>query len=146
MSDESNQNAHISLTSEIVSAYVSNNPVPAGELPDLIASVYASLSKLDQAEAPMPELTPAVPIKKSVTRDWLVCLEDGKRFKSLKRHLATSFNMTPDQYRAKWGLPHDYPMVAPAYAEARSALAKQMGLGRKAVQKAPAKRTRRKAA
>lgn len=146
MSNEENDPFHISLTAEIVSAYVSHNPVPANELPGLIASVQDSLSKLYPDEAPREELKPVVPIKKSVTRDFIACLEDGKKFKSLKRHLSTKFDMTPQQYREKWNLPDDCPMVAPAYAEARSALAKEMGLGRKPGQKAPAKRTRRKAA
>lgn len=120
---------------EIVVAYVSNNQVPASELPALIASVRAVLaSPVDQratgASEPV-ELTPAVPIKKSITPDYLISLEDGKKFKSLRRYLATSYGMTPEDYRKKWGLPADYPMVAPNYAAARSELAKKMGLGRK---------------
>jgi len=121
----------IELSADIVSAYVSNNSVPASELPTLLSSVYAALKKTGQAQSqePQAELTPAVPVKKSVTPDAIICLEDGKKFKSLKRHLRTTFDMTPEQYRAKWNLPADYPMVAPNYAKARSELAKTMGLG-----------------
>jgi predicted transcriptional regulator len=132
----------IELATEIVSAYVSRNSVPVAELPGLIQSVHAALAKIGTAEVAkaQPEpLTPAVSVKKSVTPDYIICLEDGKRFKSLKRHLATSYGMSPDEYRAKWSLPADYPMVAPAYAAARSALAKSMGLGQKGPRvKAPA--------
>ncbi len=114
-----------------MSAFVSNNSVPVAELPALIGNVHAALTGVANAavEKPQEDLRPAVPIKKSVQPDYIVCLDDGKRFKSLKRHLRTVYNLTPDQYRAKWGLAHDYPMVAPNYAAARSALAKQMGLG-----------------
>ncbi|MDQ0393143.1 MucR family transcriptional regulator [Labrys monachus] len=123
----------ISIVADVVSAYVSNNSVSHADLPKLIAQVHMSLTKLSQGgvleEPEVVKLTPAVPIKKSVTPDYIISLEDGKKFKSLKRHLATSFNMTPDEYRAKWGLADDYPMVAPNYAKARSDLAKQMGLG-----------------
>ena len=122
----------IELTADIVSAYVSNNSVPASDLPALISEVHSALSRVIggvapvvQAEAPKP----AIPVKKSITADYLICLEDGKKFKSLKRHLRTQYNMSPEQYREKWGLPPDYPMVAPNYAEARSQLAKKMGLG-----------------
>ena len=125
----------ITLTSQIVSAYVSKNSVQASDLPGLISNVYQSLKSagLPQAaaEAPM-DLRPAVPVKKSVTPDYIICLEDGKRLKMLKRHLNTSYNMTPDEYRAKWGLPTDYPMVAPNYAKSRSDLALKLGLGRRA--------------
>ncbi len=116
---------------EIVSSYVSNNSVPAGELPTLLNTVHDSLRKISGApdEAPQPPPSPAVPIRRSVSDDHLVCLEDGKPFKSLKRHLQTVHGMTPEQYRQRWGLNRDYPMVAPAYAQARSALAKGMGLG-----------------
>ncbi len=134
----------IELSADIVSAYVANNNVIASGLPALIASVYEALTKLGgEPEAPTAApLVPAVSIRKSVTPDAIICLEDGKPFKSLKRHLRTSYDMTPEQYRTKWGLPSDYPMVAPAYAEARSALAKSMGLGRKAAaQPVKAKRT-----
>jgi predicted transcriptional regulator len=131
--NESNKANYIDLAAEIVSAFVSNNSVTTAELPGLIASVHAALARLaaGAVEQPKPELKPAVPIKKSVTPDQIICLEDGKRFKSLKRHLRTAYSMTPDEYRAKWGLPSDYPMVAPNYAAARSALAKNMGLGQK---------------
>jgi predicted transcriptional regulator len=121
----------IDLAADIVSAYVSNNTVPAADLPALIADVYAALQKTSGGEveaAPEP-LKPAVPVKKSVTPDYIVCLEDGKKFKSLKRHLRTHYDLTPEEYREKWGLPADYPMVAPNYAAARSELAKKMGLG-----------------
>jgi predicted transcriptional regulator len=121
----------VELVAGIVSAFVSHNSVPTSELPALIASTHAALTGLGQATAPGPEekAVPAVSIKKSITADWLICLEDGKKFKSLKRHLRTAYDMSPEAYRAKWGLPNDYPMVAPAYAEARSKLAKSMGLG-----------------
>jgi predicted transcriptional regulator len=124
----------IELTVGIVSAFVSNNSVPASELPSLIQAVHSSLGKIavgGTAEPVQEPKAPAVPIKKSVTDDFIICLEDGKKFKSLKRHLSTAYGMTPDEYRAKWSLSRDYPMVAPAYATARSALAKQMGLGQK---------------
>jgi predicted transcriptional regulator len=144
----------IELTADIVSAYVSNNSVPAAELPVLLNTVYAALSKVTQERQEQPEavLTPAVPVKKSITPDYLICLDDGKKFKSLKRHLRTTYDMTPEQYRAKWGLPVDYPMVAPNYAKARSELAKTMGLGqqrqkaRAAEVAAPAKGRRTKKA
>jgi len=119
------------LAADIVSAYVSNNSVPRTELTALIASVHAAIAgtAAPKSEAPVDELRPAVPVKKSVTPDFIICLDDGKKFKSLKRHLRTAYGITPDQYRQKWGLPSDYPMVAPNYAQARSDLAKQMGLG-----------------
>jgi predicted transcriptional regulator len=122
---------YIELSADIVSAYVSNNSVPAADLPSLLASVYAALTKTaeGQQEEPKAELVPAVSVRKSVTPDAIICLEDGKSFKSLKRHLRTTYDMTPEQYREKWGLPRDYPMVAPNYAKARSELAKTMGLG-----------------
>lgn len=127
------QNSLIELTADVVSSYISNNPVPAAELPGLISSIHASLTDLRSPQpAPEEKQAPAVSIKKSITDDYLICLEDGKRFKSLKRHLGVHYNLTPEQYRAKWNLPSDYPMVAPGYAAARSALAKKMGLGRKA--------------
>ena len=125
----------IVLTSQIVSAYVSKNSLQASDLPALIGSVYQSLKSLDQPQAAVEapaDLKPAVPIKKSVTPDFIICLEDGKRCKMLKRHLMSSFGLTPDEYRAKWGLPSDYPMVAPNYAQARSDLAVKLGLGRRA--------------
>jgi predicted transcriptional regulator len=122
---------YIELAAEIVSAYVSNNSVPASDLPALLGDVHSALVRVSSgAMTAAPEIAkPAVPPKKSITNDYLVCLEDGRKFKSLKRHLRTQYNMSPEQYREKWGLPSDYPMVAPAYAKARSALAKQMGLG-----------------
>lgn len=122
----------LALTSEIVSSHVSNNPVPSGDLPGVIQSVYDKLNELavDRPE-PKQELVPAVPIKKSVTDDYIVCLEDGKKLKMLKRHLKTAYDMTPEDYRAKWGLSADYPMVAPSYARKRQELAKEIGLGRK---------------
>src|SRR5918994_1483633 len=121
----------IELAADIVSAYVSKNSVPAVDLPSLLNSVHAALAGTAQGqqEQTQAELVPAVPVRKSVTPDTIICLEDGKKFKSLKRHLRTTFNLTPEQYRAKWNLPHDYPMVAPSYAKARSELAKTMGLG-----------------
>lgn len=129
------------LTADIVSAYVSNNPLPVSGLPDMIASVHASLSGLGTPTPPLVEpQTPAVNPKRSVTPDFIICLEDGKKFKSLKRHLSTDFGLTPDAYRAKWNLPHDYPMTAPNYAAQRSQLAKSIGLGRKAEPVAPAKK------
>jgi predicted transcriptional regulator len=139
--------AHLELTADIVSAYVSNNPLPTSELSALIANVSAALSGLGQAtEVETAAPVPAVNPKKSVFPDYIICLEDGKKFKSLKRHL-TQFGLTPDEYRVKWGLPHDYPMVAPSYAASRSALAKKMGLGRKPREQpepvAPAKRGRK---
>lgn len=117
---------------EIVSAYVSNNPVSVSDLPALIASTHITLRSISQAPAVefLAELKPAVPIKKSVTPDFIICLEDGKKFKSMKRHL-DGLGMTPDEYRAKWDLPSDYPMVAPNYSAARSSMAKSFGLGRK---------------
>ena len=125
----------ITLASQIVSAYVSKNSLQASDLPALISAVHQSLVKLGQPEAPAEapaDLKPAVPVKKSVTPDYIVCLEDGKRCKMLKRHLMASFGLTPDEYRAKWGLPNDYPMVAPNYAKARSDLAVKLGLGKRA--------------
>ncbi len=122
----------LALTTEIVSAHVANNSVVHGELSELIQSVFSKLSELAAGEETTSiELTPAVPIKKSVTDDYIVCLEDGKKLKMLKRHLMTSYNMTPEDYRAKWGLKPEYPMVAPNYALKRQELAKKIGLGRK---------------
>ncbi|WP_150522986.1 MucR family transcriptional regulator [Roseibium sediminis] len=121
----------IDLTADIVSAYVSNNTVASTDLPNLINEVYGALQRTSTtAQEPEPEpLKPAVPVKKSVMPDYIICLEDGKKFKSLKRHLRTHYDMTPDEYREKWELGPDYPMVAPNYAAARSELAKKMGLG-----------------
>lgn len=121
----------VEQTTSIVSAYVRSNPVSATDLPKLIASVHSALNELGQV-APEPETPdPAVPVRKSVQNDHIICLEDGKKFKSLKRHLRTHYNLSPDEYRAKWGLPADYPMVAPHYSAVRSQLAKSNGLGRK---------------
>jgi predicted transcriptional regulator len=136
----------VQLTADIVSAYVSNNPVGAGDLPKLIAEVHASLRALSgavQDETPA-ELKPAVSIRKSVTPDFLICLEDGKKFKSLKRHISTHYDLTPDQYRQKWNLPADYPMVAPNYSAVRSGLAKSNGLGRKTAEPVKVKAPRRR--
>ena len=121
----------IELAADIVSAYVSKNSLPSTELPALINSVHGTLAKIasGQVEEAPVALTPAVPVKKSVTPDYIICLEDGKKFKSLKRHLRTTYDLTPEQYRTKWSLPAEYPMVAPNYAKARSELAKSMGLG-----------------
>ena len=129
---ESDHGELLELTSEIVAAHVSNNPVPLGDLPGLIETVFTTLSGLSVPEPePEVELKPAVPIKKSITDDFIVCLEDGKKLKMLKRHLKTAYDMSPEDYRAKWGLGHDYPMVAPNYAKKRQQLAKKIGLGRK---------------
>jgi predicted transcriptional regulator len=131
MSDTSGSGNFIQLTAEIVSAYVSNNTVSAGDIPGLINQVHAALTRVSgtSGEVSTEPLKPAISVKKSITPEHIVCLEDGKKFKSLKRHLRTQYNMTPEQYREKWNLPADYPMVAPNYAAARSELAKQMGLG-----------------
>jgi predicted transcriptional regulator len=131
MSDNTSGGAFIKLTADIVSAYVSNNSVPSADLPALIGQVHSALSRVSsgQSDGITEPPKPAISVKKSITPDHIVCLEDGKKFKSLKRHLRTQYNMTPEQYREKWGLPPDYPMVAPNYAAARSHLAKQMGLG-----------------
>jgi predicted transcriptional regulator len=132
MVDLSNEASCIQLTANIVSAYVRNNSVSSAEIPALISQVYLALMRVSSGAAgagPAEPLKPAVSIKRSITPAYLVCLEDGKKFKSLKRHLGTQYQMTPDQYRAKWNLPADYPMVAPDYAAVRSQLAKQMGLG-----------------
>ena len=131
MNDTTAAHSYIELAADIVSAYVSNNSVPASDLPALISDVHSALTRVT-AGVPIPagdQLRPAVPAKKSITSDFIVCLEDGKKFKSLKRHLRTQYGMTPEAYREKWGLPADYPMVAPNYAKARSQLAKEMGLG-----------------
>jgi predicted transcriptional regulator len=120
------------LSTEVVSSYLVNNSVSPGALPDLIRSVHSSLSNLGQAQpaAPAERQKPAAPISRSVQNDYIICLEDGKRLKMLKRYLRSKYNMSPDEYRRKWGLPPDYPMVAPAYASRRSEFAKQIGLGR----------------
>ena len=122
-----------SFTADIVAAYVSHNVLSGDKLPEFISSIYAALNKASgqSIEPEKVELKPAVSVKKSVTPDYIICLEDGKKFKSLKRHLRSEYDMSPEEYREKWGLPRDYPMVAPAYAAARSSLAKNMGLGRR---------------
>jgi predicted transcriptional regulator len=131
MAQNSGDSSYIQLTANIVSAYVSNNTVTSAEIPNLIGQIYAALQRVSSGHAlsSSEPLKPAVPVKRSITAEYIVCLEDGKKFKSLKRHLRTQYDMTPEQYRDKWGLPPDYPMVAPNYAAARSQLAKQMGLG-----------------
>ncbi len=131
MAENAGDKSYIELTASIVSAYVSNNSVPSSEIPNLIGHVHSALLRVSggQISTPAEPLKPAVPVKRSVTPDYIVCLEDGLKFKSLKRHLRTRYSMTPDQYREKWNLPPEYSMVAPNYAAARSQLAKQMGLG-----------------
>lgn len=135
MDDQQTKNDEvlIELTADVVAAYVSNNPVPASELSNLIADVHAALGRVNRSaeQAPAEKQKPAVNPKRSVHDDYIICLEDGKKFKSLKRHLMTHYGLTPEQYREKWGLDPSYPMVAPNYAVARSQLAKKMGLGRK---------------
>ena len=127
----------LALTSEIVSSHVSNNPVASNDLPDLIQVVYRKLADLSAPESEkQEELIPAVPIKKSITDDYVICLEDGKKLKMLKRHLMTAYGLTPEEYRTRWGLKPDYPMVAPNYAAKRQQLAKKIGLGRKPKNKA----------
>lgn len=138
MSEKPNANELLELTTEIVSAHVGNNSIALGDLPQLIQDVYKTLAIVGTTPAVPERPKPAVPIKKSVFPDFVVCLEDGKKLKMLKRHLKTSYNMTPDQYRERWGLPPEYPMVAPNYAKHRSALAKKIGLGTK-----PRKRRRK---
>jgi predicted transcriptional regulator len=131
MSENSSGLGSLELAVEIVAAFVSNNTIAASELPSLITDVHGALQRLSSGEIEVPAepLRPAVSLKKSITPDYIICLEDGKKFKSLKRHLRTQYNLSPEDYREKWGLPADYPMVAPNYANARSELAKQMGLG-----------------
>jgi predicted transcriptional regulator len=139
---ESKPDDLLKLASDIVSAYVSNNPVPASELPGMIKSVHATLGSLTGAQQSdsLTSQKPAVPVKKSITAEYIVCLEDGKKLKMLKRYLRSNYNLTPEEYRAKWGLPADYPMVAPNYAAQRSEFAKKIGLGRNA----PAHKGRRR--
>lgn len=133
MTEEKNTQKLLAMTARLVAAYVGNNSVPAAQLPEIIRGIYASLSgtqsPAEPAEAEAPK--PAVPIRKSITPDYIICLEDGKKLKMLKRHLRTTYNMSPEEYRAKWNLAPDYPMVAPNYAARRSEFAKQIGLGRK---------------
>ncbi|MDX2204235.1 MAG: MucR family transcriptional regulator [Hyphomicrobiaceae bacterium] len=131
MDEETPKADLVSLTAQIISAYVGSNPVAKEDLPGIIGDVHEALSRaaVHPGQPEREELKPAVALKKSVTPDYIICLEDGKKFKSLKRHLRTHYNLSPEEYREKWNLPHDYPMVAPNYAAARSSLAKQMGLG-----------------
>ncbi len=135
MVEDSNGMRLIELATDIVAAYVAHNAVPSGDLPSLIKVIHGSLDRMQSGPAPesvVEAQQPAVPIKKSVTDDYIVCLEDGRKFKSLKRHLQSGYGLSPEQYRAKWNLARDYPMVAPAYANKRSELARRIGLGRKA--------------
>jgi predicted transcriptional regulator len=147
MSESQTSPNFVELAADVVSAYVSNNSVASADLPMLLNTVYTALTKTAQGQSleTKSELVPAVPVKKSVTPDYIVCLEDGKKFKSLKRHLRGAYDLSPDQYRAKWGLPSDYPMVAPNYAKARSELAKTMGLGQQRRKEQPTPTKRRKA-
>ena len=131
MTDQNNSTEILKLTAEIVAAHVSNNTLSAVELPQLISQVHNSLSDTGKASSAQERPAPAVAVKKSVMPDYIVCLEDGKKLKMLKRHLKTSYDLTPEQYRERWGLPADYPMVAPNYAKRRSALAKEIGLGKR---------------
>lgn len=134
MADNGSKDVIVKLMADVISAYVSNNPVPASELPPLIDQIYRSLDLLRSdasTHAAVEPLKPAVPIRKSVTPDFIISLESGKKFKSLKRHLRVSYGLSPEEYRAKWGLPTDYPMVAPNYTVSRSLLAKKYGLGLK---------------
>ena len=131
MSDETNDDTLITLTADIVAAHVSNNSVAVNDLPQLISNVHGALAGLSGRSAPEAKHEPKVPIRSSIKPDYIVCLEDGKKLKMLKRHLMTHYQMTPDQYRQKWGLNSDYPMVAPNYAEQRRTLAKAIGLGTK---------------
>ncbi|WP_406856831.1 MucR family transcriptional regulator [Alsobacter sp. KACC 23698] len=140
MTEEKTASNYLELAADIVAAYVSNNAVTVTEMPSLIGDVHRALLALATgvAETAVEAPKPAVPVKKSITPDFIVCLEDGKKFKSLKRHLRTQYGMSPEEYREKWGLPADYPMVAPNYAAARSDLAKQMGLGQQRRKRKPA--------
>jgi len=136
MPDNESRSSLLDLTAQIVSAHVSNNSTSSESLPELIRQVFRALDGAGQAEPEPEKLQPAVPIKRSVFPDYIVCLEDGKKLKMLKRHLQSAYGMTPEQYRERWGLPSDYPMVAPNYAERRSTLAREIGLGRKVVTEA----------
>jgi predicted transcriptional regulator len=131
MSEQSNQNELLTLTTQIVAAHVANNTVAVTDLPQLIHEVFRTLSSVGTAPVVLERPQPAVPVKKSVTPDYIICLEDGKKLKMLKRHLKTAYNMSPEEYRDRWGLSADYPMVAPNYAQHRSSLAKKIGLGTK---------------
>jgi len=141
MAESQNDTPSLEFVSKIVSAFVSNNSLPSSELPQLIKTVHEALERPDDAASSAPE--PAVPIKKSIRPDYVICLEDGIKLKMLKRHLRVAYNMTPDEYRRKWGLSSDYPMVAPKYAARRSELAKIIGLGRKPGQKVKGKKVRK---
>ena len=145
MTDNASDNRILSLTAQIVSAHVSNNALQAEALPSLIQSVFKTLSSAGKDGGQPGKPQPAVPVKRSVFPDYIICLEDGKKLKMLKRHLRSTYNMTPDEYRAKWGLPAEYPMVAPNYAEQRSQFAKKIGLGRGAGRQS-ARRTAARAA
>ncbi len=129
--DAQNDDGLLALTTQVVVAYLENNPVPSADVPTIIASVHGALKSLDgsTSEAPEEKPTPAVPVRRSITPDYLICLEDGRKLKTLKRHLRAAYNMTPEEYRAKWGLAADYPMVAPNYAKQRSEFARKIGLG-----------------
>ena len=140
MTDQLNQNDLLALTTEIVAAHVANNNTPVSDLPQLIQEVYRTLASVGTVPVALERPQPAVPIKKSVTPDYIICLEDGKKLKMLKRYLRSRYDLTPEEYRAKWGLPADYPMVAPNYAAQRSEFAKKIGLGRSA----PATKSRRR--
>jgi len=142
MSEHSHSGDLLALTTEIVSAHVANNSVALGDLPQLIHEVYRTLSSLGSVPVQQERPQPAVPVKKSVTPEYIICLEDGKKLKMLKRHLKTAYDMTPEEYRDRWALPPDYPMVAPNYALHRSSLAKKIGLGTKP-RKKPVSRTAR---
>ena len=131
MSGQENQIELLELTTEIVAAHVSNNTLAVNDLPQLIQDVYKTLVNVGNGQVSSERLQPAISIKKSITPDFIICREDGKKLKMLKRHLKTAYNMTPEEYREKWGLPRDYPMVAPNYAKHRSSLAKKIGLGTK---------------
>lgn len=149
MSDTEQDFSCLELTAQVVSAHVSHNSVAATDLPDLIRNVYQALATVGQPVEEPEKLQPAVPIRRSVFPDYIICLEDGKKLKMLKRHLHSAYGMTPEQYRERWGLPPEYPMVAPSYAERRSSLAREIGLGRKitaasaAVDAKPARRGRK---
>ena len=145
MSDKPTPSSHgevLRMVTDVIASYLKKNPVTASDLPGVIATVYGAFTapQTGTVEAVVERPEPAVPIKRSVTPDYIICLEDGKQLKMLKRHLATSYNLTPDEYRVRWGLPPDYPMVAPNYATQRSALAKQIGLGSRARDGRPAKK------
>lgn len=145
MSDKPTPSSHgevLRMVTDVIASYLKKNPVAASDLPGVIATVYGAFTapQTGTVEAVVERPEPAVPIKRSVTPDYIICLEDGKQLKMLKRHLATSYNLTPDEYRVRWGLPPDYPMVAPNYATQRSALAKQIGLGSRARDGRPAKK------